>query len=88
MNIRHIPQRTCISCGVKRNKHSLIRIVCNSSSSVSIDITGKMNGRGAYLCYDQNCWTIGISKELIGKRLGSSISPDDAKMLIDFSKAI
>ena len=88
MNIRHVPQRTCISCGTKRNKSSLIRIVSNSSGSVVVDILGKMNGRGVYLCYDKNCWDIGISKEMVGKKIGSSISSEDAKMLIEFSKSI
>ena len=53
-----------------------------------VDILGKMNGRGVYLCYDKNCWDIGISKELVGKKIGSSISSEDAKMLIEFSKSI
>ena len=88
MNIRHVPQRTCISCGTKRNKSSLIRIVSNSSGSVVVDILGKMNGRGVYLCYDKNCWDIAISKEMVGKKIGSSISSEDAKMLIEFSKSI
>ena len=88
MNIRHVPQRTCVSCGVKRAKLSLIRIVRNSYGSVLVDGSGKLNGRGAYLCNNQDCWEIGISKDLISRKLRSSISFDDANMLIEFSKTI
>jgi predicted RNA-binding protein YlxR (DUF448 family) len=88
MTVRYIPERTCVTCGSKQPKLSLIRLVCNSSGSVQVDLIGKMNGRGAYLCRNQNCWLIGTSKGLISKKLRSSISFDDANMLIEFSKTI
>ena len=81
MNIRHVPQRTCISCGTKRNKSSLIRIVSNSSGSVVVDILGKMNGRGVYLCYDKNCWDIGISKEETKNLVDIALSSSDPRLI-------
>lgn len=51
-----MPLRRCISCGKKKNKKSLIRIVKNKEKGVMVDLTGRINGRGAYICNDLNCF--------------------------------
>ena len=53
---KHIPQRTCIGCNQKKDKKDLIRIVKNASdNSINIDKTGKLAGRGAYICDNVEC---------------------------------
>ena len=47
---RRTPQRTCVACGTKTAKGSLVRIVAPRQGSVGVDVTGKAHGRGAYLC--------------------------------------
>ena len=54
-NLKKIPQRTCIGCNVQKNKSDLIRIVMNKEGNISIDKTGKANGRGAYICNNIEC---------------------------------
>ena len=49
------PQRTCIGCREKKDKKELIRIVKNKENEINLDRTGKMAGRGAYICDDINC---------------------------------
>ena len=49
------PQRTCMGCNEKKDKKDLIRIVKNKNNEISIDRTGKMEGRGAYICDDIKC---------------------------------
>ena len=49
------PQRTCMGCNQKKDKKELIRIVKNKNNEISIDRTGKKEGRGAYICDDVNC---------------------------------
>ena len=49
------PQRTCMGCNQKKDKKDLIRIVKNKDNEISIDRTGKKEGRGAYICDDVNC---------------------------------
>ena len=44
------PQRTCMGCNQKKDKKELIRIVKNKDNEISIDKTGKKEGRGAYIC--------------------------------------
>ena len=59
------PQRTCMGCNQKKDKKELIRIVKNKNNEISIDRTGKKEGRGAYICDDVNC----LDKLIKSKRL-------------------
>ena len=59
------PQRTCMGCNEKKDKKDLIRIVKNKDNEISIDRTGKKEGRGAYICDDVNC----LDKLIKSKRL-------------------
>ncbi len=53
--MKNQPQRTCMGCNAKKDKRDLIRIVKNKQNQISIDKTGKKEGRGAYLCPDIQC---------------------------------
>ena len=53
--MKKIPQRTCIGCGEKKDKKDLIRIVKDKEGNISIDRTGRANGRGAYICDKIDC---------------------------------
>ncbi len=48
-------QRTCMGCNQKKDKNQFIRIVKNRQNEISIDKTGKKEGRGAYICKDIEC---------------------------------
>lgn len=50
MKPRKIPLRTCIGCGVIRPKRELARITFDEQENLIVDVTGKLRGRGAYLC--------------------------------------
>lgn len=63
--MKKIPQRTCMGCNEKKDKNKLIRIVKNKENELNIDRTGKMNGRGAYICDDIDC----LEKVIKSKRL-------------------
>ena len=45
-----VPLRTCVSCGAKMDKRNLLRIVSGADDRVVVDRSGKLNGRGAYVC--------------------------------------
>ncbi len=55
MKARHIPIRTCVACRTTGDKRGLIRIVRCPDDKVLVDRTGKQNGRGAYVCYSNQC---------------------------------
>ena len=53
--MKNKPQRTCMGCNEKREKQQLIRIVKNKQNEIKIDKTGRMEGRGAYICNNVAC---------------------------------
>ena len=63
--MKSLPQRSCIGCNTKKDKKDLIRIVKNKDGNISIDKTGKANGRGAYICDNAEC----LEKAIKSKRL-------------------
>lgn len=54
--IKPKPQRTCVACHQVKVKRELTRLVRIADGSIEIDISGKKNGRGAYLCRARDCW--------------------------------
>ena len=52
---KKIPQRQCMGCRERKNKRDLIRVVRGTDGVVSLDFSGKLNGRGAYVCPDMEC---------------------------------
>ena len=50
-----IPQRQCMGCRERKAKKELIRVVRKTDGTVSLDFSGKLNGRGAYLCPNMEC---------------------------------
>jgi len=60
---KKMPLRKCIGCQEMKNKKSLIRIVKNKEDEFFIDLTGKMNGRGAYICPTKECLSMAIKNK-------------------------
>ncbi len=63
--MKKLPNRTCIGCNTQKLKKELIRVVKNKEGQISIDKTGKMPGRGAYICDNPEC----LKKAINSKRL-------------------
>ena len=70
------PQRTCMGCNEKKDKKDLIRIVKNKDNEISIDRTGKKEGRGAYICDDVNCLEKVIKSKSLERVLEIPISKE------------
>ena len=62
---KKIPMRKCLGCNEMKPKRELIRAVKSPEGEISLDLTGKKSGRGAYICPDKACF----QKERKGKRL-------------------
>ena len=52
---KKIPQRQCMGCRERKAKRDLIRVVRTTEGTVCLDFSGKLNGRGAYICPDPEC---------------------------------
>ncbi len=71
-----IPQRTCMGCNQKKDKKQLIRIVKNKDNEISLDRTGKKEGRGAYICDDIKCLEKLIKSNRLEKIFEMNISQE------------
>lgn len=56
MRAKKVPLRKCIACGESKEKKDLIRIVRDKDKNVIVDKSGRANGRGAYICIDNDCF--------------------------------
>ena len=52
---KKIPLRQCVGCGEMKSKKEMMRILKTAEGDIVLDVTGKMNGRGAYLCKTEEC---------------------------------
>ena len=76
MQTRKIPMRMCTGCGHMKPKRELVRVVKSQAGDVSLDLTGKKAGRGAYICRDREC----LQKDRKARRLEKAFScriPDE-----------
>ena len=74
--MKNLPQRTCIGCNSQKDKKDLIRIVKNKEGIISIDKTGKANGRGAYICDNIECLEKAIKSRRLEKAFQTKISEE------------
>lgn len=56
MKTKKIPMRMCLGCGEMRPKRELIRVVKSKEGDISLDLSGKKSGRGAYICKSVECF--------------------------------
>mgnify|MGYP002801836777 FL=1 len=54
-SVKKVPLRKCIGCGEMKNKKEMMRVIRTPENQVTLDVTGKKNGRGAYLCFSSDC---------------------------------
>ena len=73
---KKIPMRKCTGCGEMKEKKSLIRIVRTPGGDIKLDRTGKINGRGAYLCDNPACLPTAQKRRSLQRSLDTAI-PDE-----------
>ena len=55
MSVKKVPMRMCTACREMKPKRELIRVVKTPESEIKLDLTGKLNGRGEYICKSAEC---------------------------------
>ena len=70
------PTRLCVGCHEKYPKKELIRIVKTPDEEVKLDDTGKMNGRGVYICKNEDCLNEVLKKNKLQKSLKKEIKDE------------
>ncbi len=70
---KRIPERRCVGCGGSFPKRDLMRVVRTPEGTVTLDATGKANGRGAYVCRRSECFRTARKKRRFASNLGAEI---------------
>ncbi|MBC2578915.1 RNase P modulator RnpM [Clostridium sp. DJ247] len=83
MKQKKLPQRMCTGCMEMKPKKELIRIVKNAEGDIFVDLTGKKNGRGAYICRNIECLDKAFKNKRLQKGLETQISEEIYSQLRD-----
>ena len=83
MKLKKIPQRKCVGCGEMKSKKDLIRVVRSPEGDISLDLTGKKAGRGAYVCPDKECITKAYKGHRLEKAMEKQVNDDVYKKLLE-----
>jgi len=85
---KHVPLRTCVICRERQPKRSLTRIVRTPDGEIRLDASGKLNGRGAYVCVE--CRGLGDShfRAELGHALKSAVTDEDMARLAEEASGI
>lgn len=87
MKQRRIPLRKCVACQEMMPKKELIRVVRSPENELSIDLTGKKSGRGAYLCGKLSCFKLVQKNKAFDRALKCTVDSEIYEQLAqDFLK--
>jgi hypothetical protein len=73
---KKIPVRQCIACRQEKPKNELVRVIRTPEGNICIDKTGRMNGRGAYICMSMDCYKKAVKTKTIERSLKVQISDE------------
>jgi len=73
MKTRKVPLRKCLGCNEQKDKRELIRVVKNKDGEIFMDLTGKANGRGAYICESLECYEKAYKRKALERALQTRI---------------
>ena len=76
MQQKRIPMRKCTGCNEMKPKKELVRVVKSPEGEISLDLTGKKSGRGAYICRSMDCLRAARKARRLERAFACTI-PDD-----------
>lgn len=86
---KHVPQRMCVACRQSEAKRGLVRLVRDANGRVLVDSSGRLHGRGAYLCQTPQCWDVALRRRALERALRlEGLHPDDREILRAFAAGL
>lgn len=73
MKPRKIPMRMCVGCRQMKPKRELLRVVKSPEGVVSLDLTGRKPGRGAYVCASEACFLRAVKQKQLERAFSSPV---------------
>ena len=77
------PQRMCVSCKTRADKKDLMRVVVLQDGDIAYDPSGRLPGRGSYLCRKRECIMAELKAQRLQKGLRHKIDDDDLKAMAE-----
>ena len=74
MGTKKVPMRMCTGCREMKPKKELIRVVKTADQGIKLDLTGKLNGRGAYICKDKECLAKAQKSNALSRAFETNVS--------------
>jgi len=74
--MKKTPLRMCTACREMKAKKELLRVVRTTDGTLCLDETGKLNGRGAYLCRDATCLQRALKIRAVERALKQPLPPE------------
>jgi len=71
--VKKIPLRKCTGCGEMKPKKEMVRVLKTAENEILLDMTGKKNGRGAYICSSEQCLLKAIKNKGLEKSLQTAV---------------
>ncbi len=78
---KKVPKRVCVGCREQFDKKDLVRVVRTPEGLITIDLKGKQNGRGAYLCRNRECLEKAIRNKGLERTLKVNIPEETIERL-------
>ena len=80
--VKKIPMRQCIGCGEMKPKRELIRVVKPKEGEISLDLTGRLPGRGAYLCRNAECLRMAQKSRRLERSFSCKVEPEVYEVML------
>ena len=78
---RHVPLRKCTGCQEMKTKKEMLRILRTAEGEILLDISGKKNGRGAYVCRSRECFEKAVKNKGLERPLKIKIPEETYESL-------
>ena len=79
--MKKVPMRMCVACREMKPKKELLRVVRTPEGEIVADLTGRKNGRGAYLCRAEACFNKAVKTRALERALEHPLSEEAAAYL-------
>ena len=88
MKEKKVPMRMCVGCREMKPKKELLRVVRSPEGEVSIDLTGRKPGRGAYVCRSAECLKRAIKQKQLERAFECALGEETHASLLETLKQL
>lgn len=85
---KKVPMRQCVGCREMKSKKEMMRVIKTPENEILLDVTGKKNGRGAYVCFSGECLNKAIKNKGLERSFKQSIPEEIYERLEEEMKQI